>query len=398
MQFNAGEKRRMKLIALAALNAIPLIGVLILGWSLVALLTIYWIELGVRLGFAAFEGAFAEGKPDYDANGFSWLVIGAVSEKRGGISIPGLPLSVQIANAPAIVMALVIGGVGWLLFGGIGVGGVSEATGATLSDSTATAIGLGIVAVAVGRAVEAGSYFINSEYESVSVQKPLQSALISVAGIGSALLVGGGFVIAGAPGPVVLVAVFVVKLLADIIDVYRERFETFDEQSSAEFGFVDKSTHWEPIDTEFDDSSVTVRPNRLALVVGGVIRGVRSPAALVLATPLCLSGLIVVASPGGSPTIFFGATAVLVGMFAVFGVFDRLCRYLCMEYRIAGDVVGYDRLFGPQWRLSQEQLPDADHTKTVTDRLFRTKTVLVQRGERTLRLPHLPPSAVEKRL
>lgn len=398
MQFSVGEKRRMKLMALAALNAIPLIGVLVLEWSLVALLTVYWIELGVRLGFAAFEGIFAEGKPDYDANGFSWLVIGAISEKRGRVSIPNLPLSVQIANFPAIAMALVIGGVGWLLFGGVGVGGVSEATGTTLSDSAAVSTGLGIIAVTIGRTVETGSYFINREYESVSVQKPLQSALVSVAGIGSALFIGGGFVIAGAPGPFVLVAVYLVKLLADIIDVYRERLEAFDERSSAELGFADKSTHWEPIDTAFDDTPDTVRPNRLALLVGGVVRGVRSPAVLLLAAPLILIGLLVVTSPDGTPTVFVGAVAALFGMFAVFGVFDRLYRHLCMEYRIAGDVVGYDRLFGPQWRLSREQLTDAEHRRTVTDRLFGTETVLVDKDERTIRLPHISSDAVEKRV
>ncbi|SFK79886.1 hypothetical protein SAMN04487950_1146 [Halogranum rubrum] len=79
MQFSSGEKRRLKLIALAALNATPLGGVVVLGWSLSALLVVYWVELGACLGFAALEGLFAEKRPGYDADGFSWLVVGALS-------------------------------------------------------------------------------------------------------------------------------------------------------------------------------------------------------------------------------------------------------------------------------------------------------------------------------
>ncbi|KTG11385.1 hypothetical protein AUR64_03780 [Haloprofundus marisrubri] len=395
MQFTPGEKRRLKLIALLALNVGPLVGVVVLDWSLVALLTVYWIELGACLGFAALEALFAEGKPDYDAEGFSWLVIGALSEKRGRIPIPGLPLSIQIANVPAIVMTLILGGIGWLLFGGVGVGGVSEATEATMSDSESLSAGLGIIAVTIGRAVDAASYFANKEYKSVSTQKPLQSALISVGGIGSAMFFGGGLVIAGAPGWLILIGVFAVKLLADIIDVYRDRLEAYDERTSVYLGFEDKSTDWEPINMEFNESPDIVCPNRLALLIGGVVRGLLSPAALLLVTPLLLLGLLAVANPDGNlSSLLSDAVVVLVGTFAVCGVIDRLVRYLCMEYRIAGGVVGYDRVFGPQWRLSSDQLADAERTQTVTDRLFGTETVVVEQDDRTIRLPHLSSRAM----
>ncbi|WP_342707933.1 hypothetical protein [Halogranum rubrum] len=287
-----------------------------------------------------------------------------------------------------------IGGLGWVVFGAVGVGGVGAATEAGMSDSASVSAGLGIVAVTVGRAVEAGSYFVDREYESVSAQEPLRSALVAVAGIGSALFVGGGFVLAGAPGPLVLVAVFTVKFLADVVDVYRERLESFDERTSADFGLATESSHWEPIDTTFDDSPETVRPKRSALLVDGLLRGVRSPAALLVATPLVLLGLLAVTNSGGTPSVFFVPTAILFGTFAVFGVFDRLYRYLCMEYRIAGDAVGYDRLLGPQWRLSRERLASAERTRTVTDRLFGTETLLVDVDDRTRRLPHLSSRAV----
>jgi hypothetical protein len=395
MQVTDGEKRRAKLLALVGLNAVPLVGVVSFGWSLVALVAIYWVELGVRLVFAALEGLFGERKPDYEAAAFSWLVIGSFSEKRGRVSLPLLPLSVQLANLPTIAVTLVIGGAAWLLFGAIGVGGVGDATGATLSDSAATTIGFGVLAVTVGRAVEAGGYFLDREYESVSAQEPLRDALLSVAGIGSALFVGGMFVAAGAPGPFVLVAVFCVKLLADVVDVYRDRLEAYDERTSPDLGLAYEPLEWEPVDTTFDGEVETVRPNRLAVLVDGVVRGARSPAALLLATPLALFGLLTLATEGGtSVAVVAVAAAMLFAVFAAFGVVDRLVRYLPMEYRVADDVVGYDRLFGPQWRLAGDEFADAERARTAADRLFGTETVVVERDEGRVRLPHLPAHAV----
>ncbi|SDN09841.1 hypothetical protein SAMN04487949_3360 [Halogranum gelatinilyticum] len=395
MQVTDGEKRRAKLLALVALNAVPLVGVVGFGWSLVALLLIYWVELGVRLAFAALEGLFAERKPDYDAAGFSWLVVGAFSEKRGGVSLPVLPLSVQLANLPTVAVTLVIGGLAWLLFGGIGVGGVDAATDAPMGDTATTTAGFGILAVTLGRAVEAGGYFLDREYESVSAQEPLRDALLSVAGIGSALFVGGLFVASGAPGPFVLVAVFCVKLLADVVDVYRDRLEAYDERTSPDLGLAYEPLEWEPVDTTFDGEAETVRPNRLAVLVDGIVRGARSPAALLLATPLTLFGLLTLATDGGASIATVGvAAAVLFGTFAAFGTVDRLVRYLCMEYRVDDDVVGYDRLFGPQWRLPGEEFADVERARTLTDRLFGTETVVVERDEGRVRLPHLPSHAV----
>ncbi|ELZ84582.1 hypothetical protein C453_11226 [Haloferax elongans ATCC BAA-1513] len=398
MQFTDGEKRRARLIALAALNAVPLVGVVALDWSLVALLTVYWIELGVRLTFAGLEALFAERKPEYDANGFSWLVTGALSEKRGSIPIPGLPLSIQVANIPGIAITLVIGGLMWLFAGGVGVGGVGEATGATLQGAAATSAGLGIIGVTIGRAVEAGSYFVTAEYEDVSAHEPLRAALMSVVGLGSALFVGGGFVVAGAPASFVLAAVFAVKLLADIVDVYRDRLEAYDEQSAVELGFDrEECPRWEPIDTELDSVPTTVRPNRVALLVDGIARGVRSPAALVPLGLLVVVGLLSAVTSGGWPVgLFVVLGSVLGGFFATLGIFDRLFRYLCMEYRIADAVVGSDRLFGPQWRLSREQLGDADRTRTVADRLFGTETVCLDVDDRPIRLPHISPDTAER--
>ncbi|WP_241768012.1 DUF6498-containing protein [Haloferax sp. ATB1] len=394
------EKRRAKVAVLMAVNAVPLVGVLALDWSLVALLSVYWVELGACVVGAAVKALFAEGKPTYDANGFSWLVFGALSEKRGRVGLPGLPLSIQVANLPAILMTLAVGSVGWALFGAIGVGGVGETTGATMTDAETLSVGLGVVAVVFGRAVDVGRYLIGGAYASVPPQQPLRSALVSAAGTGSALLIGGGFVIAGAPAPFVLAFVLAVKLLADIVDVYRDQLEAFDERTSVELGLAPDTPEWERIESSRNGSD-TVRPKAVAVVVGGVARGLSSPLALVLGGGLTLVGLLSTATTDSVAVELLGGAVAVAGVFTALGVFDWSFRYLAMEYRIGdegvgdGKLVGYDRLLGPQWRLPREARAEMERTRTVTDRLFGTETLRVERDDRLYRLPHLPPDAVE---
>ncbi|WP_229722639.1 DUF6498-containing protein [Haloferax sulfurifontis] len=400
MQFTPREKRRAKVAVLMAVNAVPLVGVLALDWSLVALLAVYWVELGACLVGAAVKALFAEGRPTYDANGFSWLVFGALSEKRGRVGLPVLPLSIQVANLPAILMALAIGSVGWVLFGAIGVGGVGETTGATLTDAESLSVGLGVLAVVVGRAVDVGRYLLGGTYASVPPQQPLQSALVSMAGTGSALLIGGGFVIAGAPPPFVLAFVLAVKLLADIVDVYRDRLEAYDERTSVDLGFAPDTPEWERIESSRDGAEV-VRPKPSAVVVGGVVRGLRSPLALLLVTGLTLVGLLSTATTDGVAVELLGGAVIVAGVFTALGVFDRSFRYLAMEYRVCdgasgdGRLVGYDRLFGPQWRLAPESRTELKRVRSATDRLFGSETLRLERDDRVYRLPHLPPDAVE---
>ncbi|WP_222847848.1 DUF6498-containing protein [Haloferax sp. KTX1] len=394
------ERRRAKVAVLMAVNAVPLVGVLALDWSLVALLAVYWVELGACLVGAAVKALFAEGKPVYDANGFSWLVFGALAEKRGRIGLPVLPLSIQVANLPAILIALAVGSVGWALFGAIGVGGVGETTGATMTDAESLSVGLGVLAVIFGRAVDVGRYVLSGTYASVPPQQPLQSALVSMAGTGSALLIGGGFVIAGAPPPFVLAFVLAVKLLADIVDVYRDRLEAYDERTSVELGLAPDTPEWERIESSRDGSDI-VRPKPSAVVAGGVVRGLSSPLSVLLAAGLTLVGLLSTATTDGVAVELLGGAVVVAGAFTALGVFDRSFRYLAMEYRIGdegvgnGRLVGYDRLLGPQWQLPGEARAEMERARTVTDRLFGTETLRLERDDRVYRLPHLSSDAVD---
>ena len=55
------------LVALIVANAIPLIGVLFLGWNVWTILIVYWLENGIVGGFNVLKMAYAEGEPESPA-------------------------------------------------------------------------------------------------------------------------------------------------------------------------------------------------------------------------------------------------------------------------------------------------------------------------------------------
>jgi hypothetical protein len=55
------------LVALIVANAIPLIGVLFLGWNVWTILIVYWLENGIVGGFNVLKMAYAGGEPESPA-------------------------------------------------------------------------------------------------------------------------------------------------------------------------------------------------------------------------------------------------------------------------------------------------------------------------------------------
>ncbi|WP_267643588.1 DUF6498-containing protein [Haloarchaeobius amylolyticus] len=371
-------------------NVVPLVGVVALDWSLLALLVVYWWDLGVNLAFAAFEGLFAQLPPENDADP---MVLGALEAKRGGLSIPLTPLSVRVANLPAVLVAVFVFGLVWVLVGVFSIGALGEwAAGTGLTESERVSAGFGVVAVFLGRAIDAGSeYFLPREYEDVPVQSPLQSALLPLLGIGGVMVVGSGLVVAGAPAPVGLASILSMKLAVDLGRIYHDRLVAFDDRTDLDIGLAVEFSGWPAVDADRHDATETVRPHRLALLIDGVLRGFRSTLCLVFVALSLALGLLGLATQNWAVVgLVAQVVAALLGIFAVFGLLDRTIRYLGMEYRVAGDVVGYDRLFGPQYRLTREQVADCEHRRTVADRVFGTRTLVVERDDDQVRLPHLP--------
>jgi hypothetical protein len=389
------DRRRVALLAAVSTNAAPLVGVVALDWSVIALLTVYWIDLGASLGFATVRGALAQRPPEYESEA---LLIGALSHKRGGIPVPFLPPSIQVANLPVLLVTLPVLSLVWLFVGGIAVGGVVETTaGGTVSDRVASSVAVGILGVVVGRGVETlVEYVGRGRYAEVSVQRALLSAAWPFFVTGGAMIASGLTVVAGTPPVVALVAIVVTKGVFDLGELYTDRITAAVEESRFDLWITSEPPAWPSFDETLPQPVVTVRPRKTALLLDGIVRGVFSRLCVFLVSPGLLFGLLGVATDNPELVALVGrATVVAVLASAVVGILDRVVRYGTMTYRVNGDVVGYDRLFRqPQWRVTAARLADGERTRGRIDRLFDTETVVVEQAERTIRLPHVPRESV----
>lgn len=99
--------RRRELAAVLALNAVPVLGVFVLGWSLSTLVLLYWFEIGVTLCFAAIRAVFAQRPPEHDPE---MLLVGAFREKPWQVPLPKTDLGGRVANVPLLLaLATVLG-------------------------------------------------------------------------------------------------------------------------------------------------------------------------------------------------------------------------------------------------------------------------------------------------
>jgi len=387
--------RRSRLVTAISVNAVPLAGVVLLDWSLTALLAVYWVELGVGLCYAAIRGLFAQRPPEGDA---SALLLGAFQDKRGGVSVPGTDLRIQVANVPIVAVALPVFGFVWLFLGGVGVGAVAEASAnGSVGDRAAFTVGLGIVAAVVGHGYETLSeYFLADGYESTSVQRAIWSGVWPVFVVGSAMAVGGAATAAGVAPTVALGATLGAKLLFDLADVYRDRLVAFDERDQVDLGLASDPPEWSTVETDLRPPVETARSNRAVLVVDGVVRGVSTPFVLLVGGLVSLLALLALVDGSVEGAVVVGgAVAALVAVFAAVGVADRSVRYLTVEYRVGEDVVGFDRLLGePQWRVSRREIRQCERRRTVADRVFGTVSFVIEREDREVRIPYVDEAAL----
>ncbi|WP_336136890.1 DUF6498-containing protein [Natronomonas amylolytica] len=382
--------RRPELLAALLTNAAPLVGVAFFGWSLAAILLVYWFELGVMLVLAAVRALFAQLPPQHPSDG---LVVGATRHKRGGLSVPWTATEIQVAHLPVLVVAVPAFGAVWFVAGGVGFAGL-DAAGVAFSEENAAA-GLAIIGAAVGRSIETlYGYFLVGRHHEVNAQLALRTAVWPILVVGMVLFFGGAGVAAGVPPVALLGGVVCVKLLLDLASVYRDRLEAFDERTYISFGWATDTPAWPAIDEELSEPVEVVRPRPAGVLLGGVGRGLRSPAVALSGIVGLLAVLLTLAS--GDLTllwIFGGVALVVLVVLAAVGVLDRAIRYLTMEYRVGDDlaVLGYDRLLRePQWRVPTWKVEAADARETVADRLLGTETLVVSHDNRTIRIPAVP--------
>jgi hypothetical protein len=211
--------RRLSVLAAVGLNAVPVVGVLVLDWSLLALVVVYWAELGVDLAAATVRGVFAQRPSQHDADS---LVVGALGTKRGSISLPLVSPPVHVRNLPVVAVAVLVFGAFWLVIGILAIGGVGQAVVEDgVSDAVALTAAVGIVGIVFVRGAEtAMEYASDQTYLDVSAQGALRSALGSVVVVGGAMLAAGYAAIAGAPPIGAFVGIVCTKLLLDIGAIY----------------------------------------------------------------------------------------------------------------------------------------------------------------------------------
>ena len=392
-----GDRRRA-LLAVLAVNAVPVLGVFLLGWSPAALVMLYWFELGVTLAFASIRAVFAQRPPEHPRDA---LLIGALGDKRWHLPLPGTSLGVLAANVPTLCVVVPFLAALWLVPGLIGLAGIDQATaGEAVTEATVGTALLAVPGIVVGRGVETYRYFSERRYAAASVQRALKPATSPILIVGLALLATGMAATAGAPAAAVLAGVVTAKLGFDLAAVYSDRLEAFDERAHTDFGWASDAPEWPDVDTDLSGPAVTARPRRWAVVVDGVLRGL-------LTRGGALGALVAVGFGGlglGTGSSDLARLALLVGggilvAFALLGVFDRLIRYGATEYRIGSDVVCYDRVAGRgQWRVPGWTLARAGRRRTLADRLSGTRTLVIEHDDRTVRIAHVPPDALPERV
>jgi hypothetical protein len=201
--------------ALVAANAIPLVGVLFLGWNVWTILTIYWLENGVVGIFNVLKMAHAEGRGAADGVGAMTIEVNGRPVGPGGA-----------AKATLIPFFIVHYGIFWLvhgififmlpLFAAFGAnGGPSEGGAGLASDPFA------VVIVIVGLFISHGvSYRLNyigrGEYLRTNIAAQMFAPYGRLVVMHITILIGGmAIAFTGAPAFAVLVLV-VLKTALDL--------------------------------------------------------------------------------------------------------------------------------------------------------------------------------------
>ena len=388
-------------IAVIVANAMPLVGVVFLGWDLAALVFLYWFELGILSFWALVQALFAGRPSELDG---SPLIAGAVASKRTTIRLPFTDLGIRLSTLPVMAVAIPILTLVWFFAGVTTVGVVGTET--PDPDALGMVVLAGFAIFLSEGASTLVEYFYRGGYREESAQTAIQGvfirgAVIGVGGMLTAVFVGLG---AGAVEPddpitavdptvvglPLLVGIVLVKFAFDLSGLYRDRLVAFDEASYFELGWA-----YEPPadDSILPAKPVTerLRPTGVGRAVGGVsVSNVRRhPGALAVGGFILLVSLLFVMGGVWDTVLVLVALALVVPMMLL--LLDYWLRYGSIEYRVSGDaVVAYDRLFRTRlWRIEPWDESGLRIEQGRLDGVLDTSTVVIECSERDLRLPHV---------
>ncbi|WP_336338401.1 DUF6498-containing protein [Haloarcula brevis] len=398
-----GERsRRAELLSVVVANALPVVGVLALGWSGVALLLLYWLELGIDSVWALVRALFAGRPPDVDADG---LLVGPLAARRATLSVPRTGLRIYLTTLATLPLAVLILGIAWLVTGALLVGPVPRPGSETVR--SVTLAGLGIFLLTGWDTVR--NYFYNGAYREHNSQTAFGGLLFEMCtvffgGVCTLVLVTAatngpdaelGALAPGAAELPLLLTIVALKFASDLLGVYSDRLAVYFESYDREYGWSQAPPQPKSIDGTLPDAPTRLRPARLGRVLGGPLRLPRHPGAAYLGG----LGLLVAAlfAIGGAWTVVATVAVASVAIPLLLLCCDQLLRYGAVEYRVApeaGAVVAYDRLLGEAlWRIESWDERGLRVERTAVDALLGTETVTIEHADGDYVLPHVPDAA-----
>ncbi|GGN95733.1 DUF6498-containing protein [Haloarcula pellucida] len=398
---NQKTNRRREVLRVTVANAIPIVGVVALGWNAAALLLLYWLELGVDSVWALVRAVFAGRPPALDTDG---LLVGPLAARQPTLSVPGTSMDVYLVTLVGLPLTVLIVAIGWLFAGAVLVGPTSNPSSGTLSTVVLAAIGLFVVT----GITTLRTYFHDGEYRKHNSQTAFSGHLFRIITVFVGGLVTVAFVTAATEGPSVeisrvdpatvglplLLTIALGKFTADFCGVYSDRLAVYFESYDQEYGWFDPPPEPEPVEATLDETPERVRPVRLGRVFGGPLRLPYHMGCVSLGgIGLVVAGLFALGQAWQIVTVVVTAS---VAVPCLLMCLDQLLRYGTVEYRIAPDdgvIVAYDRLFGTAlWRLESWAQTDVRVETTPVDTLLGTETVSVDHPDGQFILPHLPDS------
>jgi hypothetical protein len=395
------EHRRALLAAIAG-NAIPLIGVGVLGWNLSALVVLYWLELALIFFFAVIRGLFAGRRSELDAAG---LIVGALSDRRASLSVPRTHIAIHLSSMPVVLIAIPLLTALWLVVGAVTVGVVGADR---LGDATYEMIALAFLAMLFKEAGQtAVKYLHRGGYKHHSAQTAIRGPFIR----GGLLFVGGLFTVTAAAagsdtvasdvpiseldpaliGTPVLIGIVLVKFGFDLAGVFRDQLTAFDESTTISFGWAYEPPTVEPVDAALTEPTRSIRPDWRGRLFGGVTNIGRHSGVLKLGGSIWLVAALFATGQVWHIVALLAVAGIVVPLLLV--SVDYWLRFGAVEYRTDGDaIVAYDRLFGHAlWRIEPWDEIDLRVERDRLDTFLNTDSILVTlRDNSIIQIPCVP--------
>jgi hypothetical protein len=388
-------------IAVVIASALPLVGVVALGWDLAALVFLYWFELGILSFWALVKALFAGRPSEFDSDP---LIGGALASKRTAIPLPVTDLGVQLSTLPVLVVAIPVLTLVWFFVGVTTVGVIGSRT---IGPSALELVVLSSFGIFLSEGASTLlEYFHRSGYRDHSAQTAIQGifmrgAVIGIGGLLTATFVGFAAGSASSDDPItavdptvvglpILVGIVLVKFSFDLGSLYRDRLAAFDESSAFELGWAYEPPTRERIEP-IEMVNERVRPSVLGRLFGGSsfshIR--RHPGALAVGGVILPISLLFAMGRAWDVVLALVGAGLIVPLGLLTS--DYGLRYGGVEYRVSDEaIVAYDRLF--QTRLWRIEPWDERGLRVERDRLHRwldTSTIVIESAGRELRIPHV---------